>query len=1071
MIFLLLACNPSTQDNNKQVSQVLPEEVDFNFHIKPILSDRCFACHGPDEKARKADLRLDIKEAAFALVDSVENRFAIVPGSLKKSELARRISSLDPDYMMPPPESNLSLTDYEIDLLKKWIEEGAEWKPHWSFIPPQITALPEPGNKDWPENPIDHFILSKMQAQGLQPSVEAEKTALIRRLSFDLTGLPPSPEEVEGYIADNSENAYEKMVDHFLASPAYGERMVSPWLDVSRYADSHGYQDDRPRTMWPWRDWVIDAFNRNLPYNDFVTWQLAGDLLPNASFEQKLATGFNRNHPITQEGGVIQEEYLTEYAADRAQTFSTAFIGLTMQCSRCHDHKYDPIKQKEFYQLFSFFTNNDEKGQISYSDLAPKPSIKYENVLLENEIEAVKTMLAEVENEKQKIMPEVSESILRNWFGNLDWEVLREQGLEAHFDLDLSETGFMKNNVTKTFSGTLNFKLPANLSPPATVPGKFKKALEFDGTNTLTIGDIGDFEFYNEFSLGGWINYSETPEYNAGILSRRNGEMYRSGYGLYLGKDNSLRFQIVAVDYGTSSRHFNSTEKLIEVRTKTSIPKNKWTNIFGTYDGSGKASGVTLLVNGERQEVEILSDNLERNDLYFEDNESILVGTQFTVGHWMMRGKKGNNLSGFKGAIDEISIYNRELSPLEVKYIFDNEPEYESNLVYETYLKRENREIAQIENKLDSLRSIDTEIPRVMIMEELDSIKPAYILERGVYSAKGERVDRGTPESILEFSKDLPQNRLGLAKWLFDERNPLTSRVIVNRFWQMIFGKGLVATPEDFGNQGALPTHPELLDWLALEFMNDGWDMKKLVKLMVMSSTYRQSSTITQKKYQQDPENVYLSRGPYKKLTAEMIRDQALAASGLLNLKIGGKWVKPYQPPGIWEELANQIGENKYRPGKGADLYRRSIYTYWKRTIPVPSMLTFDASERAMCTVKRQATSTPLQSLVLLNDTQYIEASRRLAENLINTAEDNPVVWIEGIFRRLVSRSPSATESDLLMEIYQSELQRFMEDDKSGFELIQIGDSPTGENFDRNKLAALTVVASAIFNLDETSHS
>jgi len=1054
LIFLIFlsSCANKDQESMTGLSGKIPKVVDYNIHIKPIISDRCFACHGPDKNAIKVGLTLHTKEGAYAELSENPGHFAIVPGKIDQSEVVRRINSTDKEVRMPPAESNLKLNEYERKLITKWIEQGAVYQPHWSLIPVTKTNIPEVENKEWISNPIDNFILAKLESIGLESEEKASKEKLLRRVSFDITGLPPTMEDLNIFLKDESEDAYEKVIDRLLASPHYGERMASEWLDISRYADSHGYQDDRPRTMWPWRDWVINAYNDNLPYNDFVIWQLAGDMLPDATFEQKLASGFNRNHAITQEGGVIEEEYLTEYAADRVQTFSTAFLGLTVQCSRCHDHKYDPISQKEFYQLYSFFNNNNERGKISYSDLAPTPSIKYENIELENEVMAIKEMLAEIEDEQKKFHPEIEEDKLKTWFENLNWQTLETEGLAAKYKLDFREGSSLKDEVTNTFSGTLNHKLALKIPVPAAVNGKFDQGLQFDGSNTLTIGDVGDFEYHQAFSLGGWINYSVSPDHIAGILSRRNGEQNKSGYGLYLDSENSLRIQVV-----------HSLKMLIDVRSKIKIPSNEWTNIYGTYDGSGKASGISLFINGEKQEVEVLSDNLEE--------KSILVGTQLTVGNWMIRAIERNNLGGFNGSIDEISLYQREISPLEVKYLFDESPEYDARVVYQTYLKRENKAMSRIQHKLDSLRQKDTSIPNVMIMEELDSIKPAFILNRGVYSAKGEQVGRGTPEAVLAFPDSLPKNRLGLAMWLFNEKNPLTSRVLVNRFWQRIYGRGLVSSPEDFGNQGALPSHPELLDWLAMEFMRSEWDMKKLIKLMVMTSTYQQSSEIDPRKFKLDSENVYLSRGPYKKLTAEMMRDQALASSGLLNKKIGGKWVKPYQPAGIWEELANQIGENKYRPGNGADLYRRSIYTYWKRTIPVPSMLTFDASERAMCTVKRQSTSTPLQSLVLLNDPQYIEASRILAEDLIRSSGDEPSIWIENAFKRLVTRSPSSEESGLLLDIYISELRRFEKDTNSGLEVIEIGDSPYNQHIDISKLAALTIVVNAVLNLDETKHS
>jgi hypothetical protein len=567
------------------------------------------------------------------------------------------------------------------------------------------------------------------------------------------------------------------------------------------------------------------------------------------------------------------------------------------------------------------------------------------------------------------------------------------------------------------------------------------------------LGDIGDFEYHEPFSLGAWIKHDTPQEHIAGILSRRNGEHTNSGYGIYLDQDSKLRMQIVF------SRGRNI---LIDVKTKAKIPFSDWTNVYGTYNGSGKASGISLYINGEKREIEIVRDSLA--------GRSILVGTQLTVGHWMIRALNNRGLGGFNGSIDDIALYHKELSPLEVKYLYDKQPQYRREIAHDMYLKRESKQLAIIQKRLDSLRSIDTVIPHVMVMEELDTIKPAYILDRGVYDALGEQVARQTPESVLPFSDSLPRNRLGLAMWLFDNKNPLTSRVMTNRIWQMFFGKGLVSTPEDFGNQGNPPSHPELLDWLSLHFMENGWDIKQLVKLIVMSSTYQQSAEITQKSFNLDAGNIYLSRGPYKKLTAEMIRDQALAASGLLNNKIGGKWVKPYQPDGIWKELANQIGENKYRQSTGRDLYRRSIYTYWKRTIPVPSMLIFDASERAMCTVKRQSTSTPLQSLVLLNDPQYVEASRILAGQLMKSLDD-PDEWITRAFETFSSRLPNQEEVELLKQIYNAELVRFDQEEDAAQELLSIGASSSIIDADKEKLAALSMVIVAIVNLDECKHA
>ncbi len=1049
MVLFLIGCGKTKQKRGLLAENTVPEVVDFNYHVKPILSDKCFACHGPDKATQKANLRLDTEEGAFTtLLES--GGHPIVPGDLDNSEAYQRIISTDPELKMPPPEFNISLTPYEIEVLEKWISQGAEYKPHWAFTPLTEVKVPQIGETTRAINPIDHFILDKLEQMGLDQSPEATKEELIRRLSFDLLGLPPTLEEINAFVQDKSPNAYEKLVDRILNSPHYGERMASEWLDVARYADSHGYQDDKPRTMWPWRDWVVQAHNQNLPYDDFVTWQLAGDLLPNPTFEQKLATGFNRNHAISQEGGIIEEEYLTEYVADRVQTFGTAFIGLTLQCARCHDHKYDPLSQKEFYEMFAFFNNVNERGRIGYFDLAPTPSIKYENKLLEKEISDIQKMVAQLEGEQAHFAHEIGEQALKEWFVALDWESLKKEKLASHYKMDFQESGSMKDEITGTLSGTLNDKLDAHIPYPLVVEGKYEKALAFNGANALVIGDIGDFEHNTEFSLGAWINSAENPKLKSGIISRRNGEQYQGGYGIYLDKDNTLRMELV-----------HSRDHNIAVKTKVKIPNHKWTHVFATYDGSGQASGVKLYVNGQPQSTTIAADQLE--------GKSILVGNQPTIGHWMARAIDRSGYGGLTGAIDEVVLYGKEVNPLEVQYLFGARPSFEPEWAYTLHRNRENIAWMALKENLSDLRGKDTTIPQVMIMEEMDSIRPAYILDRGVYDAKLDTVQRGTPQAILAFSKELPQNRLGLSQWLFNPQNPLTARVIVNRMWQTIFGKGLVRTPEDFGNQGALPSHPALLNWLALDFMNHEWDMKRLLKQLVMTATYRQSSKMKET-YSMDPENILLARGPYKKLTAEMMRDQALVSSGLLNDKIGGKWVKPYQPPGIWKDLANQIGENKYRQSKGKDLYRRSIYTYWKRTIPVPSMLTFDASERAMCTVKRQATSTPLQSLVLLNDPQYTEASRVLAQKVIKMSQ----VLEERIglaFESIISRPPSEKEIALLSQVYHSELERFITEEGNDSKIISIGRSKADTALDKNQLAALTVVVSAIFNLDEAKHA
>ncbi len=1051
--------NATVADANRK----LPEKIDYNFHIKPILSDRCFACHGPDKNKIEAGLRLDTKEGTFGELPENEGHFAVVSGDPEKSELHRRIFADDPDETMPPPESNLELSEYEKKLLTKWIEQGAEFKEHWSLLPPEKVKLPKVEQQDWVKNPIDQFVLANLESKGLAPSAPATKEMLLRRVSFDLTGLPPSVEELNDFLADDSPKAYEKVVDWLLASPAYGERMAAIWLDASRYADSHGYQDDRPRTMWPWRDWVVKAFNKNLPYDQFATWQLAGDLLPNATYEQVLATGFNRNHAITQEGGIIEEEYLAEYAADRVNTFSTTFLGLTVECARCHDHKYDPITQKDYYQLFDFFNNIPEKGRIDYNDLSPEPSIKVQDAELDSTIAYIQTRITHFENEvhkKEKIIETEFFTWLKDDFENEDFNKAVTEKQEAYYKLDILEADQFYSDEGNDQPALMNPGLPASIPFPKLVFGKPGHALQFDGSNYLTLGDIGDFEHYHHFSYGGWIKSSQNFKRNAGIFSRRNGELNRQGYDLVLTPDHKLSARIINRD----------GENYIQVTTKAAVPKNQWQHAFVTYDGSSKASGLRIYLNGQNQAVTVNQDNL--------DYKSILNGNDFLVGHWSSRNQTTDTYGFEGGSVDEVRVYDRTLTPLEVQVLAEKDPhENYANLpvaaitrnspLYQHFLMRYDKTYAEDIHTLDTLRRTDFYIPNVMVMQELDTPKETHIMLRGSYAAPGEKVVAGTPEAVLPFPDNLPKNRLGLAKWLVSEKNPLTARVAVNRFWQLIFGKGLVRTPEDFGNQGALPSHPELLDWLAVRFRESGWDVKAIQKMMVMSATYQQSSRINKKLQKMDPENVWLARGPNARLSAEMFRDNALAVSGLLKEKVGGKWVKPYQPSDIWKALANQIGENKYRPSEGNGLYRRSLYTYWKRTIPPPTMLMFDAPERTLCAVKRQSTSTPLQSLVLLNDPQYMEASRKLAERMIREGGDTPENQVIFGFRAVTSRMPKPEEMEILLTLYQEELSRFSYEDTPANELMQIGDSDYDTKLNKEQLAALAVVANTLLNLDE----
>ncbi|WP_343307997.1 PSD1 and planctomycete cytochrome C domain-containing protein [Chitinophaga niabensis] len=749
-----IACNRSGANKGAQTSK-LPDEVDYNFHIRPILSDKCFTCHGPDANKREAGLRLDIGDSAFKALKETPGAFAFVPGKPHQSEVYKRITTEDTSLRMPPVNSNLALTEHEIDLIEKWIKQGAKYKPHWAFVAPQPVKPPVVDDEKWPRNEIDKFVLQGMENAGLKPNGEADKERLLKRACLDIIGLPPTVEMMDRFLADNSANAYEKIIDTLLAMPQYGEKMAIHWMDVARFADSHGYQDDNYRSQWPWRDWVIHAFNENLPYNKFVTWQLAGDLIPGATREQLLATGYNRNHKITEEGGVIDEEYRVEYVSDRTNSFAKSFLGVTMECAHCHDHKYDPFSQQEYYQLYAFFNN------------------------------------------------------------------VKEVGLES--------------------------------------------------------------------TVGGPETFAKKP--------------------------------------------------------------------------------------------------------YMEiSNEEV------------------------KGVLSFI-------------------------------------------NKPDTNRLI------VSVMGDQDTtVRKTYILNRGVYDAHGTEVFPGTPKSILSFNNATP-NRLGLADWLFSPKNPLAARVFVNRMWQEVFGRGIVKTSGDFGMQGELPSHPALLDWLAVDFRTHGWDIKRLMKQMLTSATYRQSAVVPKEKLQKDPDNVWLSRAPRFRLPAELVRDLVLSSSGLLTKKIGGPSVKPYQPKGLWELATSGRGLlARYQQDHGESLYRRGLYTFIKRTVPPPSLMIFDGSNRDQCEIKRSNTNTPLQALVMLNDPQVLEASRVLAAKLMQEKSDP----VEKAFRLIVCRKPSEKELALLQEYYKDQQQHYQGKPAEATKILNVGEYPLPEKANKPALAALMQVVTTIYNLEET---
>lgn len=1052
----MVSCSPDLPEEIAIAYKDLPDGLDYNLHLKPILSDKCFACHGPDRGKRKAELRLDIPEAAFASLPESPGKVAIDPGNVNGSELFHRILSSDPEYMMPDPESHLSLSGKEKAILIKWIEEGAVYKPHWAFVKPEPPGAPKVSNKEGIKNPIDNFILRKLEQEKLQPSDEAQRELLLRRVALDLTGLPPTLEEIEDFVKDPSSKAYEKQVDRLLSSPHYGEKMASDWLDLARFADSHGYTVDRLRDMSPYRDWVIKAFNDNFSYDQFIHWQLAGDLMPDPSKEMIIATAFNRNHQQNMEGGIVEEEFQTEYVADRTNTFGDAFLGLSVGCARCHDHKFDPVSQKNYYELFSFFNNVKEAGQISWNDALPAPTLMLPTAEQEKILAYINGTIAAQEEKikqlKNNAVPDFEKWLDSHAYQRLSNERIPRAGLVALYSFD---DGTLLNTVNPRQVGVM--KQLSGKENPSFEKKDGGKALSLNGDIWLDLKKVGVFRRSEPFSAGIWVNIPEALQ--EGVIFHKSiaERLYNfRGYHLYL-KDNRLELNMA---------HTAPSNAITKI-SKQDVPRNKWIQLTITYDGSSRASGFKLYVDGNEMPMETLMDQLTKDILFRSGPEP---GLQ--IGAW----DRGLGLKG--GKADDIVVYDRALTQFEVKILAKRAAwaEYttkgreqlseEALRVLKEYyfeavhhgVRNSCRELTQMRTALaDSAGSVE----ELMVMQEMPRPKNTFILVRGNYDAPGEEVFPNTPESILPFPEDLPRNRYGLAQWLTHARHPLTARVAVNRFWQNFFGTGLVKTAEDFGNQGALPSHPELLDWLAVWFRESGWNTKALNKLIVMSATYRQDSRATPEIREKDPENRLLARGPAFRLSAEMIRDNALAASGLLNRKIGGKSVKPYQPEGLW-----QINNTNYEADTGSAVYRRSVYVLLKRSVPNPTLATFDATSRSYCVVRRQKTNTPLQALVTLNDPTFVEAARALGEQMAAYAD--PRKGITDAFKKLTGRTPSEREVDLMADLLESQLAKFKRHPGKARGWLNTGQHVVERNTDRLLVAANAVVASTILNADAT---
>lgn len=1018
----------------------LPEELDYNIHVKKILSDKCFSCHGPDAAKQKGDLRLDVAEAAYHK-ETETGLYAINAGSISKSEVAHRILSDDKTYMMPTPASHLTLTVEEKATILKWIDQGARYKPHWAFVAPEKPELPDVKEKGWVRNDIDRFVLARLEKEGLKPSAEADRETLIRRVSFDLTGLPPSIAEIDAFVNDNAANAYEKMVDRFLQSPRYGERMAAYWLDVARFADSHGYLDDKHRDASPWRDWVISAYNRNLPFDQFITWQLAGDLLPNATQEQILATGFNRNQKQNSEAGIIPEEFRVEYVVDRTNTLGTSLMGLTVGCAKCHDHKYDPISQKDYYSLYAFFNSTFELGSSNYSgdkSIVPGPTLMLTNKRSELKIDSIKQLIRNLEP-VQAAGPAVSPA------GSLDQKVIASLSFDKVEQLRYADK---EPKVVPAMKNAVQPALSAQYKNGKTAPGISGASLELDEETLVNFPPykVGYFERYNPFSFSLWIKLPKKYD-EVAILHQSDPRRYGfQGYDLIL-KENKVNFRLMHA----------FPHDAISIETKEKLDSNKWYHVAVSYDGSSSAKGVQIYLNGKPVAMNVEYDNLKKNIKSYPNIHKIYWFSGLSFGSRVLeRTMKG-------GQIDQFYLFNQAITPSEAAYLFAN-PAASFSVKTKAV---DALPLNELQTARKELADVYDSTQEVMVMGDLPKPRPTHVLLRGVYDSYGDEVQPGTPSSILSFPKDLPKNRLGLAKWLFLPGNPLTSRIAVNRIWEMYFGRGLVKTSDDFGNQGEMPSHPQLLDYLALKYRMEGWNTKQLQKFILMSATYRQQSVITKEMQEKDPANILLARSSRYKMPAEMIRDNALAISGLLSSKIGGPSVYPYQPPGLWEALSDKAWRYVYKESEGEDLFRRSIYTIVKRSSPPPFMLIFDAPDRNFCTVKRAVSNSPLQALALMNDPTFIEASKFIAGRMMTegggTISDRLIYG----FRLVTGRKPGEKEKALLEKMYDEELAMYKQSPQKAKKILSIGSAKMQAKGGIDETAAYVDVVMALLNTDE----
>ncbi|MBI4904848.1 MAG: DUF1553 domain-containing protein [Acidobacteria bacterium] len=978
--------------------------VEFNRDIRPVLSERCFTCHGPDNNNRKAGLRLDQEAAAKA--ELRPGHRPITSGDPTKSQVFLRIASTNKALRMPPAYAgHEAMPANEVALIKQWIEEGAAYQNHWSLIPPRRDA----------GQTIDSLVRARLAQSDLRMSAEAGRPTLLRRLSFDLTGLPPSPREVDEFLNDRSANAYEKVVDRLLASARYAERMAIRWLEAARYADTNGYQSDGERSMWRWRDWVLQAFQSNMPFDRFTIEQIAGDLLPNATTQQRIASGFHRNHRTNAEGGIVEEEFRVEYVADRVETTATVWMGLTLGCTRCHDHKYDPFTQKEYYQLFAFYNNVPERGLV-YNFGNEEPYLKAPTPEHEKKLAALDAAQRQAEQNWSSLQSRIAAD-------QIAWEKSLASSEPLHW--------------------SVRDGLVLHLTNDKEMKGKIPYAAG---------QDVAKFNYMDPFTLAAWIKPSSP---NGTIVSKAEDYFEGEGYQLFL-MDGRLRLHV--------TRRF--TDISLRMESVEPVKLNEWSHVAVTSNGRRKGAGFHFYIDGKPVATKILFDELTYP---YGPKEPFRVG------------QGAGDKYRYQGEIDDVRAYRIELTREQVSTLPLKESIQELAAIplrarsdaqraklrlcfLDRGAAQEIRDVrsAMQAAQAERMKYYDS-IPTVMVMVENEKPRDTFLLKRGAYDAPGERVFAKVPAVLPALPRGAPANRLGLARWLVDRSHPLTARVTVNRFWQMLFGTGLVKTVEDFGSQGEWPVYADLLDWLAVEFMDSGWDMRHTIKTIVMSQTYRQSSNVTQELLQRDPDNRLLARGPRFRLSHEMIRDNALAVSGLLVEKNGGPSVKPYQPPGLWQELSG----GRYVEDKGEGLYRRSLYTYWKRTVAPPAMINFDSPTRESCIVRESRTNTPLQALTLMNDVTYMEAARKLAERILREGGASASERIRYGFRLVTARAPRANEASALAALLDQLQSRYRGDAAAAEKYLKQGQSTRDPALPVTELAAYTGVSSLLLNLDE----